>query len=154
MESRSIKQIEDYGESKIRMKLSELEFKMLMNERLYDLAEAVIHYYNPCQRSSRTTCLVIDRLGDVSKHCCFHSDGNHCPFYKNEVCQFKCVRCKIMLCRPALLELKNPECLEDLKDIERIALRYGLTRRPCLGDRYVGMTIEVEAMAKWKNKGE
>jgi len=44
------------------------------------------------------------------------------------------------------MELKNPECLDDLKDIERIALRYGLTRRPLLGERYVGMSAELELM--------
>lgn len=130
------------------MNLSELEFKILMNEKLCDLADAVLHYYNPCQRKDRSSCLVLDHTGT---HCCSHSDGSHCPFYKYEACKFKCVRCKIMLCRSALNELKHPECLEDLKDIERIAIRYGLTRRPYLGDRYIGMGVELEAMRKAKD---
>lgn len=29
--------------------MNEMEFKILLNQRLCDLADLILHYYNPCQ---------------------------------------------------------------------------------------------------------
>jgi hypothetical protein len=126
--------------------MNELEFKILLNEKLCDLAEAILHYYNPCKFNGNS-CLLSDKIGKETNSCCFRSkfdrsnEDKVCLFLKGRSCGFRNIGCKLFLCYFAAQE--NLECVEDLKSLELIAKHYGLMRRPFLGDRYAGMTEEL-----------
>lgn len=129
--------------------MNELEFKIVLNEKICDLAEAILHYYNPCELG-KDSCLLSRKMGSNTVTCCYetlfdkHGDAERrCQFLKEEGgCGFRNVFCKIWLCATAIQN--SPQCVEDLKDLENLAKRYDLTRRPFLGQRYVGMTKELE----------
>jgi hypothetical protein len=131
--------------------MNETEFKLLLNEKLCDVADAILHYYNPCNLKENA-CLLTDDMENDSVACCHFSKYDNingerkCQFW-NGKCGFRNINCKIFLCATAIQT--NPECVEDLKNLEIIAARYGLTRKPFLGQRYVGMAAELE---KLKNK--
>lgn len=124
--------------------MTELEFKIYLNDRLCDIADTILMYYNPCQIKDGK-CL----LGE--KFCCFRTrfkrlDGSEeCQFLGENGCTINNLQCKIWLCETALRKT-NPECVEALKGIEAFAKIYKLTDRPFLGESYVGRKAEREAL--------
>jgi len=126
--------------------MTELEFKILLNEKLCDVADAILFYYNPCQLNG-SKCL----QGDASYCCLFYprEHNGECKFLKEDGCHFRNIKCKTWLCETAIR--KNPECVEALKVLESLAKMYGLARRPFLGERYVGKTEEVNCL---NNQGQ
>lgn len=119
-------------------------FRLLLNEKLCDLADAVMRYYDPCKKGP-DSCLVADNISaGGTEHCCFHSDKKTACWLWRDGCQVRVISCKVWLCAPAA-EKAHPDCLETMKDIERIALRYGLVRQPLIGGRYAGRAEQIEA---------
>lgn len=133
--------------------MTDTEFKLLLNEKLCDLADAFLHYYDPCQRRDNT-CLVCENIETSTVHCCYRTkwdrqDGDrHCAFLKNRSCGYRNISCKIWLCATAMQA--NPECLSDFKAIEEIARHYDLVRRPFLGQGYAGRSEELAIARKEK----
>lgn len=129
--------------------MNELEFKILLNEKLCDLADAILHYYNPC-RIRLDACLLSDAIGGAACGCCgergkFDKVAGGCQFLLEKGrCGFRNIGCKLFLCAAAMKE--NPDCVNDLRNLENLAKRHGLARRPYLGDRYAGRTRELELM--------
>lgn len=102
----------------------ELEFKILLNEKLCDLADAILYHYNPCKLTKDNTCLVKENKNET---CCHNSvfggvENKTCIFIKDNKCGFRNIGCKVWLCATAIIH--NPECANDLKDIENLAKRY------------------------------
>lgn len=119
-------------------------FKLLLNEKLCDIADAVLRYYDPCQLEENK-CLITDDIAEGSCHCCFHYDGKTgCWLRRDGQCQVRVISCKVWLCDPAQTKA-DPDCLATLKDIERIAVRYGLVRTPLMGQRYAGRDLQRKA---------
>ena len=127
--------------------MTELEFKLVLNEKLCDLAEAILHYYNPCRRGKNSCFLYPEPV--PGKGCCYKTkfddkdrEDRRCQFLSTEGCRFRNIGCKIWLCAPAIGRA-DLDCIESLRALEKVARRYGLMRRPFLGDRYVGKAEEL-----------
>jgi len=137
------------------LEFNDIEFLLQLNEKLCDLVDVILLYYDPC-KFGVNKCLVTDDIEGSDLHCCNnrYGQGLKCPFLKSgtEPCKFRNISCKLWLCATAIEN--SPECVESLKDLEKFALRYGLTKRPLLGQRYVGMSAELAAVrARSENKG-
>lgn len=126
-------------------------FRLLLNDKLCDIADAVLRYYDPCQKKENS-CLITDDISDGSVHCCFHGPGSGCWLWRDG-CQGRLISCKVWLCHPCFLKAPK-DCVDTLQDIERIAIRYGLVRRPTLGDRYVGRDAQIRAAAEMEAKAK
>jgi hypothetical protein len=130
--------------------MTELEFKILLNEKLCDLADALLHYYNPCG-CVNDICWVSKDPANKHLHCCINTkfdklgdETRVCEFLQGNRCGFRNIGCKLFLCATAIS--KSPQCAQDFKDLENLARRYGLVRRPFLGERYAGRTEELERL--------
>ena len=125
--------------------MDELQFKQALEESLIKVADVLMEYYNPCHRSLNK-CLV------ELPHGCPNSEGtcSRCDFLVGSECGKVNLNCKLWFCITAIME--NKECAEDFRILESLAIRYGLVRRPYLGQRYVGMSAEL-ALLKESNGG-
>lgn len=101
--------------------MNEIEFKILMNNKLCDLAKLFIDYYNPCK---------ID-LGECTNQvaCCTHKskfgykETGICRFLVG-ICTFDNVYCRVYLCDKA--REVSPECAKYLDMIRGIGEGLGL----------------------------
>ena len=127
--------------------MTETEFIILFNEKLYDLADVLINYYNPCQIKDNACKLVQDIKNDDKFCCMFYSkDGKEkCVFLKDSGCAFRNIKCKLWLCETAIRGT-DIKCIEALKSLESLAKLYDLTRRPHLGEHYVGKNAELKTL--------
>ena len=102
--------------------------------KLIDVADVLIAKYNPCHLKE-TSCLVND-----PSPCCINSifGKGMCPYSKDNKCTNRNLDCKIWFCETAIKNMPT-EAYDSFKDLENIAKRYGLVKRPFLGDtNYVG----------------
>lgn len=119
--------------------MTELEFKILLNEKLCDLADDIMYYYNPC-KIENGKCL-------LDEFCCSRTrfkrqDGKEDCHFLKDGCTFKNLKCKLWFCETAIKNMSQ-ECLEIFKNLENIAKLHGLTRKPFLGESYVGRQNEI-----------
>jgi len=116
--------------------MNDIEFKLALNERLCDLADLMLHQYNPCQQQNGA-CVA----GDPNPCCTYtrfnetgHADG--CPHW-NGKCTYRNIWCKHWLCDTAVKNTK-PECFEVLKRVQEIGKAFGLIGEPFFGNSYIG----------------
>lgn len=130
--------------------MTEIELKIYLNDKLCDIADAILMYYNPCQIKDGS-CTLCEDMATDERHCCYRTNHKkldreqHCFFLGKNGCLFRNIKCKIWLCETAIRKT-SPECVEALKALETFANIYGLTSRPMLGESYVGRKAECEAL--------
>ncbi len=114
-------------------KITETELKLLLNEKLCDMADALMLYYDPCGIRD-SAC----KGGDPNP-CCVNSQFGRggCPFMRDGKCNFRNCDCKLWLCETAV-KAADPKCIEALKMLEHFAKLFGLVRSPLIGERYSG----------------
>ena len=100
-----------------------------MKDCLLRLTEAVIEKYNPCKIVG-SGCIAGDPVP-----CCSGKIASSVNC--NGVCKSPGLDCRIWFCRTALSGA-DKDCVDTIKDIERIAIRYGLIGHPYLYERYCG----------------
>lgn len=128
--------------------MTETELKIYLNEKLCDIADAILMYYNPCQIKDGSCTLCLD-MATSEQHCCFRSkfkklDGEqHCQFLGKNGCTFRNIKCKVWLCETAIRKT-DPKCVSALKALEEFSKLYELTYRPYLGESYVGRKLELK----------
>ena len=111
--------------------MNDLELKMAINERLCDLADLMLHQYNPCKREG-SAC----RVADPVPCCELTRFGTKCPHWTGK-CIFRNIWCKFWLCDTAR-NATDPKCAEVLFHIQEIAKLYDLIGRPYFGQNYRG----------------
>ena len=117
--------------------MNDIEFKLALNERLCDLADLMLHQYNPCQQQNGA-CVA----GDPNPCCSNTRFGRTgCPFWGGK-CKFRTIWCRNWLCEIAIRNTK-PECVDVLKHVQEIGRIYGLIGKPFLGENYVGRASDV-----------
>lgn len=126
--------------------MTETEFRILVNEKICDLADVLMLHYNPCQWQEGK-CLR-DRLTGAEPVCCrshhyqpFNAEGN-CPMLGPDGCTVKRASCKLWFCETAIRTM-DPAALTAFKILESIVKLYDLGGRPWLGDRYAGKSEEL-----------
>ena len=130
--------------------MNETEFKILLNEKLCDLIDAILYYYNPCQIKDNS-CLLVNDMRNDKRQCCYRShfasrtEDKYCPFLKSDGCSFRNANCKIWLCETAIKNA-DPKCLESLKNLENISKIYTLGRGPYLREHCVGKNKEISSL--------
>jgi len=117
--------------------MTDVEFKLALNERLCDLAELMLHQYNPCNQQDGGC------VAGKPNPCCTNTrfGKTGCPFFDGK-CKVRLIWCKYWLCEIAIRNTK-PECVEVLKHIQEIGKMYELIGRPFLGCNYVGRAGDV-----------
>lgn len=104
------------------------EFEALLSKRLYDLADAILYYYNPCQIKGNK-CIA----GEI--WCCSatrfkpevlptNGERPECRFRDSKGCTFPNITCKVWLCDQA--RKADEKCSELLGLIELIASMHEL----------------------------
>jgi len=110
------------------MMTSETEFKLLLHQKLCDLADLFLYQFDPCKLTKNgQACL----LGDPNP-CCTRTrfkreDGKPiCKFMVDNKCQFENIECKTWFC-PKVKEQGNPKCIKSLEALYVIAKLFELT---------------------------
>lgn len=118
--------------------LTETELILLLNEKISDIADGLMLHYNPCEMEG-SSC----KVGDPNP-CCKHTrfGTNGCPFW-HDACTFRNVECKIWFCGTAVTDM-DEKCLMAFKLLEQLALLFDLTKRPLIGEPYVGADRPVD----------
>ena len=132
--------------------MTELEFKLVLNQKLCDLMDVLIYYYNPCQIKDGS-CLRMRTIQDEHKFCCgFYAPRGEkdcdrkCMFLQEDgSCRFRNIKCKLWFCETAIRSAP-PELIQAIKILEEFTKLYKLTRRPFLGEGYVGRSKEVSVL--------
>src|SRR3990167_3801292 len=116
-----------------QMSITENDLKLFLNEKLCELADVMMTYYDCCHLRG-SSC----KAGDPNP-CCKNSQFGKglCPFWKNNRCNFRNCDCRLWLCETAV-KTTDPVCVEGLKLLEQFAKLYGLVRTPLIGERYSG----------------
>ena len=94
--------------------MTDVEFKLALNERLCDLVELMLHQYNPCNQQDGGC------VAGKPNPCCTNTrfGKTGCPFFDGK-CKVRLIWCKYWLCEIAIRNTK-PECVEVLKHIQEI----------------------------------
>jgi hypothetical protein len=122
--------------------MTELEFKIIIHNKLCDIADTILMYYNPCQIKDGK-CL-LDNFPCCTRTNNKRLDGDiRCQFLGENGCTIRNLRCKTWLCETAIRKT-NQECIEALKIIEQMMKLYGLGSGPYLGEHYVGKNEEIK----------
>jgi hypothetical protein len=112
--------------------MTEQELTLIMNEKICDIADALILYYDPCKMNG-SAC----KAGDPNpccKHTRFGTDG--CPFWDGK-CDFRNAKCKLWFCETAIKDTDS-RFIDSIKTLEQLGKLYALTSRPFLGQGYIG----------------
>lgn len=113
--------------------MTEVELQILLNEKLCDIADALMYYYDCCQiRGSK--CRVADENPCCTGRTIF---GEGCPFRHADKCGMRSCQCKLWICDTAV-KATDPKCVAALQLLERFGNLFGLVRRPFIGSGYVG----------------
>lgn len=106
--------------------MNEIEFKIALHSRLCDMADLILHYYNPCdirkgacRKADPNPCCVMTRFKRFD-------DDRRCQFLGEGGCEFPNIECKVWLCEIAT-GAASQECLSALVMVENIAKAYRLT---------------------------
>lgn len=132
--------------------MTELEFKLALNQKLCDLMDVLIYYYNPCQIKDGN-CLRMRTIKDEYKFCCElyapkddKSCNRKCVFLREDgSCGFRNIKCKLWFCETAIRGAA-PEFIQAIKVLEEFGKLYKLAREPFLGKGYVGRSKEVSIL--------
>ena len=113
--------------------MNEIELTILLNDKLKDMAMAMMTYYDCCGIKG-SAC----KGGDPNP-CCVNSRFGRgtCPFLKEGGCSFRNAACSLWLCESAI-KTTDPKCVEGLKLLEQFGALYGLVRKPFIGHPYSG----------------
>lgn len=112
--------------------MTELELQLFLNEKLCDMADALILFYDPCQMKG-SVC----KVGNPNPCCAYTRFGKDgCPFWHGK-CEFRNAKCKLWFCETALKNA-DPKFIESVKILEQMAKLYTFTRHPLLGESYIG----------------
>jgi len=90
--------------------MNETELKLYLNEKICDIADGLIAFYNPCQMKNGG-CKAGPN-NPCCKHTRFSKDG--CPFMTNGKCGFRNTKCKLWFCETALKDA-DPKFIETIK---------------------------------------
>ena len=104
--------------------MNELEFKIQLHNKLYDLTNLFLYQYSPCQVEG-TNC-----MGGEVTNCCLGSRfrckiSKGCAFLGERGCTAENIICRVWLCAEA--KQVSPICTEALGIIESLAKLYELT---------------------------
>lgn len=112
--------------------MTQQELIILLNEKVCDIADALMLYYNPCELHD-FKC----KAGNPNS-CCKHTrfgDGV-CPFLKT-TCTFRNTKCKLWFCATVLKDI-DPKFINSIKILEQFSDLYSLISKPFIGQPYVG----------------
>lgn len=130
--------------------MTESEFKVLLDQRLSDLADVLLLYYRPCELTEGR-CRLGRLLGGPAVPCChshaaFQSHPEEpCPLLGEHGCTVKLAKCKLWFCQ-TVLEQADPRCVEAMRILESLLRLFELGSRPYLGQGYVGRRAELAAL--------
>lgn len=120
--------------------MTDAEFKVLLDQRICDLADVLMLHYNPCGVGNGKC-----RRG---YWCCygrhwlpFNAEGA-CPLLDESGCTVRRAGCKLWFCETVLREVDS-RCVAAFRVLEGLLKLYELSGRPWLGERYVGKAAEV-----------
>lgn len=112
--------------------MTEAELTIFLNEKLCDIADVLLDYYDCCGIEG-ASC----KAGEVNPCCTGKTKFGHpCPFW-NGKCGFRNADCKLWLCETAV-KSTDPKCVEALTLLEKFGLLFNLVRGPIIGQRYSG----------------
>ena len=113
--------------------MKEVELQVLVNEKLCDLADAILYFYNPCHLDKKNhTCKFSNNLNE--KLCCgyhHYTGSDRCVFLKEDGCSYRNIKCKTKFCLGVLKDMDS-KCFEAFKLLESISNLFGLARYPSL----------------------
>ncbi len=78
----------------------ELEEKKLLYDTLYEMGQAFIKFYNPCEFGNDGKCLASRNHCNHASFCC-----SNCDYVTDKGCSVKALSCKLSFCGAALREL-------------------------------------------------
>lgn len=113
--------------------MNKTELKSIVNDKLCDLVDVLLNYYNPCNICG-SGCRV-----SKENPCCFDTrfGKGKCPFLINDKCVNRNIECKLWICETAIKNTE-PECIEALKVLEQFSQIFGLINGQLLGEPYIG----------------
>jgi hypothetical protein len=117
----------------------------MQNEEAYklleELADLIIEKYNPCKKEWKV-CLNPNHFTCCTRTAFKREDkaDTRCLYLSDTGCLNPNLRCKSWLCKTALEVPENKECIEILKAIELIGIKFGFIQHPYLGERYAGIS--------------
>jgi hypothetical protein len=111
--------------------MKDLELRILLNEKLCDIADALFLRYDCCQikpgeKPDEYMCR--DGFPNECNACRgtrFSNEFTVCPFQRDHKCNFRNIECRAWICKKAKAEC-DPKCVEALELIEKIAVIFGL----------------------------
>jgi len=110
----------------------ESELKQFLDLKLYEIGNALMEYYDPCQMNENS-CIV-----NNPNTCCIHTRfGNGLCLYQNNGCHNPNAWCKLWICRTAI-QATDPKLVEGLTLLQHFGNLYGIVGRPMIGQAYVG----------------
>ncbi len=111
--------------------MTEEELKQLLESKLYEMADAMMLFYDPCHIEGGAC-----KAGDPNP-CCKHTRfGDPCPFLDHG-CHNPNAWCRLWICRTAIAST-NPKCVEGLTLLEHFGNLFDIVRKPMIGQAYVG----------------
>ena len=112
--------------------MTEQELKDILEEKLCDMADALMVYYDPCHIVGNTC-----KVGD-SNPCCttITCYGSPCRYWQGE-CTYRNSTCKLWVCRTSV-DSTDPKCIQGMTLLAQFGLLFGITKRPIIGTGYVG----------------
>lgn len=113
--------------------MTESELKLLLNEKLCDIADALLLYYDCCQikpgkDEKSYTCR--DGYPNQCNSCMgtrFSGPNQVCPFQYSHMCHFRNIECRAWVCS-TVKEQVDSKCITGLKMLEDIAKLYGIMK--------------------------
>jgi len=112
--------------------MTELELQLFLNEKLCDMADALILFYDPCQMKG-SVC----KVGNPNPCCAYTRFGKDgCPFW-NGKCGFRNAHCKLWFCYTAM-KGTNPKVVEAFTLLEKVGQLFELVDKPIIGQGYIG----------------
>ena len=115
--------------------MTENELKGILNEKLCDIGEVLLEYYDCCGMNE-LSC----KLGDPNP-CCSENTvyaRGLCPHSIDNKCTFRNASCKLWICKTAI-KTTDPKCVEALLLLEKFGQLFEIVRRPIIGQRYRGL---------------
>ena len=112
--------------------MTETDLKLLLNEKISDIADALMFYYDCCGiRGSEC------KAGNPNPCCTGRTKfGNGCPFWKGK-CTFRNADCKLWLCQTAI-DSTDQKCISALKLLSEFSLLFDIATNPIIGKPYCG----------------
>lgn len=108
--------------------MTDTEFKIQLHNKLCDLADLFLYYYNPCGWEGNK-CKGVERCCSRGTPYEKHNGGEGCVFLSDEGCPIKNILCKLGLCFEVYDHIDS-KFKRSFKALEIIARIYALSSFP------------------------